>query len=193
MSETKTCRYCSSVFVRRANCGLLEWSTQIFCSRLCSSRSRKPVTLAFRRCTKCRMEKPNTTEYFLPRDKGGSISSICRPCERLRNLVRSRDKDWAKAKYEKQKVRNIALYGTAINPKMRAGKIRYRKKHPERHRAHVLVQQSIARGKLNRLPCEVCGANAQAHHDDYSRPLDVRWLCRFHHYEHHRQEIHRRI
>jgi len=33
---------------------------------------------------------------------------------------------------------------------------------------------------------EVCGAeNAQAHHDDYSRPLDVRWLCDTHHRQHH--------
>jgi hypothetical protein len=28
-------------------------------------------------------------------------------------------------------------------------------------------------------PCERCGApDAEKHHDDYSRPLAVRWLCR---------------
>lgn len=44
------------------------------------------------------------------------------------------------------------------------------------------------RGKLTRQPCEVCGAesNIEAHHSDYSKPLDVNWLCREHHKEWHR-------
>ncbi|MFC3331681.1 hypothetical protein ACFOEM_04310 [Paenalcaligenes hominis] len=34
--------------------------------------------------------------------------------------------------------------------------------------------------------CEVCGkSKVDAHHDDYSKPLEVRWLCREHHMQHH--------
>ena len=42
-------------------------------------------------------------------------------------------------------------------------------------------------GTLTKLPCEICCTNidVQAHHDDYNKPLDVRWLCRKHHREHH--------
>ena len=36
----------------------------------------------------------------------------------------------------------------------------------------------------------MCGTttNIHAHHDDYSKPLDVRWLCNFHHGKHHAAE-----
>ena len=44
--------------------------------------------------------------------------------------------------------------------------------------------------KKNRIlvkqPCEVCGSSrVHAHHDDYSKPLIVRWLCPSHHRKHH--------
>jgi ribosomal protein S27AE len=47
-----------------------------------------------------------------------------------------------------------------------------------KHRARLAVTHAIERGTLVREPCEACGREpAQAHHDDYSKPLDVRWLC----------------
>lgn len=42
------------------------------------------------------------------------------------------------------------------------------------------------RGKLVSRPCW-CGAPAEMHHDDYTRPLDVAWLCREHHLLLHRR------
>ena len=57
----------------------------------------------------------------------------------------------------------------------------------EVHAAHDAVETAIANGSLTRQPCEKCGAiRVDAHHDDYSRPFFVRWLCRGHHLEHHR-------
>lgn len=49
---------------------------------------------------------------------------------------------------------------------------------------------AVKRGYLEKLPCEVCGEveKVDAHHDDYQQPLKVRWLCKQHHLEHHKNE-----
>jgi hypothetical protein len=64
---------------------------------------------------------------------------------------------------------------------------RWREKNPLKRWAHVATASALRRGLIERQSCEVCGAdNADAHHDDYSRPMAVRWLCRRHHKEVHR-------
>lgn len=48
--------------------------------------------------------------------------------------------------------------------------------------ARMAVKRAIENGIIERLSCEECGdAKSQAHHDDYDKPLDVRWLCVRHH------------
>ena len=38
------------------------------------------------------------------------------------------------------------------------------------------------RGHLRQEPCLLCGCvESEMHHPDYSKPLDVLWLCRYHH------------
>ena len=40
----------------------------------------------------------------------------------------------------------------------------------------------IRRGKLAKQACRECGNPlVEAHHADYSKPLEVMWLCREHH------------
>ncbi len=46
------------------------------------------------------------------------------------------------------------------------------------------VAKAIRHGVLVRQPCEACGRSdrvSHAHHDDYAKPFDVRWLCGFCH------------
>jgi hypothetical protein len=44
------------------------------------------------------------------------------------------------------------------------------------------VVKALLTGELEREPCEICGDwPGHAHHDDYSKPLEVRWLCPSHH------------
>jgi ribosomal protein S27AE len=53
-------------------------------------------------------------------------------------------------------------------------------------KCRLATRYAITIGKLLRGPCEKCGSEVtEAHHDDYSKPLEVRWLCQTHHYELH--------
>lgn len=55
--------------------------------------------------------------------------------------------------------------------------------------ARLKLNAAIRSGKIKRQPCEVCGAEpAEGHHPDYSRPLDVVFLCPQHHRELHQAE-----
>ena len=59
---------------------------------------------------------------------------------------------------------------------------------PVKNKARCAVRYAISTGKLQAEECEVgedCFGSVQAHHDDYSRQLEVRWLCRRHHALHH--------
>ena len=56
----------------------------------------------------------------------------------------------------------------------------YREKYPNKYKAHNLVNNGIRDGKISsKNSCEECFSefSFEAHHDDYSKPLDVRWLC----------------
>jgi ribosomal protein S27AE len=59
---------------------------------------------------------------------------------------------------------------------------RWASRHWDAKLAHSAVQRAIKRGDLTPQPCSECGAAVSlAHHDDYERRLEVRWLCDRHH------------
>lgn len=58
----------------------------------------------------------------------------------------------------------------------------WRRANPKKYAAHIAVQRALNQGKIAKQPCEICAdPKVDAHHDDYSQPLRVRWLCRSHH------------
>lgn len=68
------------------------------------------------------------------------------------------------------------------NPeKFRAYVRRWQKIHSEKHNAHQRVHRAVEDGVLKRPEyCESCRKKCkpEGHHEDYSRPLEVIWLCR---------------
>jgi hypothetical protein len=75
------------------------------------------------------------------------------------------------------------IYRKKNQARLRArNKLRDRVKNNARGRVRTLIWL----GKMKRGSCEKCGLpNAEAHHDDYSQPPNVRWLCKKHHTEFH--------
>lgn len=62
-------------------------------------------------------------------------------------------------------------------------------RYPERKKARAATDHAVRSGKLTRPDaCEECGTpgRVEAHHEDYSEPLKVRWLCRSCHTKQHR-------
>jgi len=58
----------------------------------------------------------------------------------------------------------------------------------EKTYAHSRVQSAIKWGILTKENCVICDdPKSQGHHEDYSKPLDVIWLCQSHHRQRHEE------
>jgi hypothetical protein len=119
------------------------------------------MEIHMKQCSCCREQK-DFIFFSIDKAQKSGYSIYCKPCK-------------------KQKAKIYHL--TRIVDK--AKKDEWRKKFPERKNAQAKVYRALSSGKLKKQPCFVCGEVAEAHHPDYSRPLDVVWLCASHHRQAH--------
>ena len=70
-------------------------------------------------------------------------------------------------------------------------KKRHLERNPLKAACYKIYKYAIKHEKLLRGPCHVCGATEgiDGHHTDYTKPLEVLWLCKVHHREMHKQQI----
>ncbi len=128
-------------------------------------------------CFKCDAELPIVNFYRHPQMHDGYLGK-CKACTRSD----VRENRQAKLEYYREYDRQRSK-----DPARIAGIRASQKRHPEKHKARITLHNAVKRGKLKRLPCEQCGVAAtDAHHPDYSKPLEVVWLCRQHHMDLHR-------
>lgn len=126
-----------------------------------------------KRCFKCGQEKDITEFYKHPRMTDGHLGK-CKDCTR-KDVKDNRLKrvDYYR-EYSKRKFRETTDFSSR-----RAYDRQWKRKH---HYLHNRVERAIKKGLLVKQPCELCGEPVvHAHHDDYSKPLEVRWLCPVHH------------
>lgn len=136
-----------------------------------------------KRCSKCKIVKP-VSEFSLNRRKKIGLQSWCKSCirvvavkyVRLPSVIAHRKK-YLKEWHAKHPGK-AAQYQAAKRPEPKS-----------RSKAREAFKSAKKYGKIKSLPCVKCGnPKSEGHHHDYSKPLDVTWLCRKHHAELHRLE-----
>jgi hypothetical protein len=140
-------------------------------------------------CRACAQSKPLGDFYRHPKMTDGAFGS-CKECVKARvrqhraeNLERVREYDRNRPNAAERAAAHL------IRAKERGyGKGR-RYPTDDKRRARNIVDSAIRDGKLKAKPCERCGfaLGVQAHHEDYSKPLDVVWLCTKCHGARHRE------
>jgi hypothetical protein len=133
-------------------------------------------------CNGCGIEKP-TTDYYRRNARKQKIQSRCKACTALYDAARrARIVEAERLRLRKRREEEV-----------RTGKAKEKyalavKRNPQHYAARYAVSTAIRCGKLVKAPCVECGEpKVQAHHLDYSKALDVVWLCMKHHRDLHRK------
>ena len=151
-------------------------------------------------CFKCGATKP-LTEFYKHKAMADGHLNKCKECTKS-DTKKNRDenleyyREYDKVRHWENPERRAYNHAQSAawrknNPERHAQLTKvWAEKNPEKRSAHIKVGNAIKSGNLIKGLCEICGSsNVHAHHDDYSKPLDVRWLCPEHHsLEHSKRE-----
>lgn len=147
-------------------------------------------------CFKCGAEKP-LTEFYKHKGMSDGHLNKCKQCTRCdtkenreKNIdyykAYDRNRHWADPSRRAASIEATRLWHRENSERSRELKKNWIKKNPLKRAAHVKVGNALRSGKIKKEPCVMCGdTKVQAHHTDYTKPLDVVWLCQKHHTEVH--------
>lgn len=124
---------------------------------------------------------------------GRPPSCQCGACSKCKHAAYVRD--WYRSKSLDERRRMRAQRDAERVREADRQRYRENKENPEsgymiRLEATRKLNAAVRRGEIKRGACEACGTteNVQGHHDDYDKPLDVRWLCTVCHAAEHNPE-----
>jgi hypothetical protein len=133
-------------------------------------------------CRKCKVIKP-LDDYYIHIMMADGHLNICKEC--VKKQVRDRSHTPEGRAYDH--ARNQTPHRKAWLMKQQQKR---RKKYKEITKCRAAFSVAIRSGKLVKQPCQVCGAmEVHGHHANYSKPLEVMWLCPEHHRELHKQYL----
>jgi len=147
-----------------------------------------------KKCSRCGEVKAFDL-FYKDRSKQGGFSGTCKECvKKYRQKVRIKIAEYGSEYYQNNKERMLAYQRKwrEANPQKRAAypkryKVqlsesnkKYYQENREKVNTHNAVGHAIKQGKLVRPDeCSICAKKGkiEGHHHDYSKPLDVVWLC----------------
>lgn len=138
-------------------------------------------------CRDCLIEKPLSCFYKHSAMKDGYLNK-CSDCVKARvskhrdlNLERIREYDRQRSMLPHRVAARVDYLKTESGAIARKKALdKYKKVRPMAYAAHIITQNYVRDGKLTPASeCSVCGSTykIEGHHDDYTKPLDIRWLC----------------
>lgn len=130
-------------------------------------------------CFKCGETKP-LADFYRHRAMADGHLKKCKVCAKADVAAHRQKNIDAIREYDRRRATSPARreFASAVQR-------RWRQAHPDRRAAQMLLRKAVKSGDVKPTPCWVCGSTAEAHHPDYSRPLDVVWLCSAHHKQAH--------
>lgn len=138
-------------------------------------------------CLKCNIKK-ELSEFYTCHTMINGYLNKCKECicagvrdNRAKNIdhYKSFDKDRA-MRPDRVKARRDYIVTDEGKAARRKAAVNYRNKYPTSYKAKVKFGNALRAGIIKKQhSCSICSSNknVQAHHDDYKKPLDVRWLC----------------
>jgi hypothetical protein len=131
-------------------------------------------------CRRCDEVKP-ISEFYVHKMMLDGHLNICKTCVKSR-VKKHREENDSVREYDRWRYHNNKVR----REKARVNSDKWNAKNPNGYKAHYLVHNAIRDGRLKRMPCQICGSpKSHAHHEDYSKPFEVVWLCASHHQRYH--------
>ena len=130
-------------------------------------------------CGICKEEK-EASSFGKRAASNDGLAAKCKLCQKVYDKARDS---------QHHRIEARAIYAQTEEGKLAGNKAKskYRNKNPVKAKAHAQVARAIRGGKLFKESCQICGSNdgIHAHHNDYAKPLNIRWLCSEHHNQWH--------
>ena len=132
-----------------------------------------------KRCIHCGVEKP-LVEFYRHKQMADGHLNKCKTCSRRHATANRNARLEEKRAYDRMRYRRDPYRHTQV-------KGFWQRINPIQKRCYRITSNALRDGRLKRGLCEDCGSEkVEAHHDDYEKPFEVRWLCRRHHIQLHK-------